>query len=122
MAHKSVRPWPLTESYCSYIGHEILTQQQAQGWGAKVVKQLAQDLRQAFPEIKGLSERNLKYMRQFAEIWPEPEFVQQAVAQLPWGHHLVLMSKLPSIERIEQELASELRSGSLHEKNEGATE
>ncbi len=77
-----------------HIGHEILMQQQAQGWGAKVVKQLAQDLRQAFPELKGLSERNLKYMRQFAQSWPEPEFVQQAVAQLPWGHHLVLMSKL----------------------------
>jgi predicted nuclease of restriction endonuclease-like (RecB) superfamily len=78
------------------IGDEILTQQQQQGWGAKVVKQLAQDLKQAFPELKGLSERNLKYMRQFAETWPDPEFVQQAVAQIPWGHHLVLMSKLSS--------------------------
>ena len=79
-----------------HIGHEILTQQQAKGWGAKVVKQLAQDLKQAFPELKGFSERNLKYMRQFAQVWSEPEFVQQAVAQLPWGHHLVLMSKLSS--------------------------
>lgn len=76
------------------IGHEILTQQKEQGWGAKVIAQLAVDLNAAFPELKGLSERNLKYMRQFADAWPDPEFVQQAVAQLPWGHHLVLMSKL----------------------------
>jgi hypothetical protein len=44
---------------------------------------LSQDLRQAFPGMKGFSARNLKYMRAFAEAWPDEQFVQQVVAQLP---------------------------------------
>jgi predicted nuclease of restriction endonuclease-like (RecB) superfamily len=76
------------------IGNDILQRQQQQGWGSKVIDQLAKDLRVAFPELKGFSARNLKYMRAFAEAWREPEFVQQPVAQLPWGHHLVLLTKL----------------------------
>ncbi len=76
------------------IGNDILQRQQQQGWGSKVIDQLAKDLRVAFPELKGFSARNLKYMRAFAEAWGEPEFVQQPVTQLPWGHHLVLLTKL----------------------------
>lgn len=68
------------------IGRDILTRQAAQGWGAKVVERLAQDLRSAFPEMKGFSPRNLKYMRAFAEAWPDAEFVQEVLAQLPWYH------------------------------------
>lgn len=80
------------------IGHDILTRQAQQGWGAKVIERLAQDLRVAFPDMKGFSPRNLKYMRAFAEAWPDVEFVQQAAAQLPWGHNLVLLDKLPGPE------------------------
>ena len=80
------------------IGHDILTRQAQQGWGAKVIERLAQDLRAAFPDMKGFSPRNLKYMRAFAEAWPDAEFVQQAAAQLPWGHNLVLLDKLPGPE------------------------
>ena len=76
------------------IGRDILDRQQAQGWGAKVIDQLAGDLTTAFPDMKGFSRRNLLYMRSFAEEWPESEFVQQAVAQLPWGHNLLLLTKL----------------------------
>ena len=47
-----------------------------------------------FPDMKGFPRRNLLYMRSFAKEWPEPEFVQQAVAQLPWGHNLVLLDRL----------------------------
>ena len=83
------------------IGNDILQRQQQQGWGTKVIEQLALDLRQAFPELKGFSARNLKYMRAFAEAWSEPEFVQQPVAQLPWSHHLVLLTKLKgNVERL----------------------
>jgi len=70
------------------IGQDILTRQARQGWGTKVIERLAQDLRSAFPEMKGFSPRNLKYMRAFAEAWRDSEFVQQAAAQLPWGHNL----------------------------------
>ncbi len=51
-------------------------------------------MRQAFPEIKGLSARNLKYMRAFAEAWPDEEFVQQAAAQIPWFHNVVVLEKV----------------------------
>lgn len=80
------------------IGRDILARQAEQGWGAKVIERLSQDLRSAFPEMKGFSPRNLKYMRAFAEAWPDEQFVQQAVARLPWGHNLVLLDKLPGPE------------------------
>ena len=75
------------------IGRDILARQQAQGWGAKVIDQLAKDLTAAFPDMKGFSRRNLLYMRSFAEQWPDAEFVQQAVAQIPWGHNILILSK-----------------------------
>jgi predicted nuclease of restriction endonuclease-like (RecB) superfamily len=80
------------------IGRDILDRQAQQGWGAKVIDRLAQDLRSAFPDMKGFSPRNLKYMRAFAEAWPDSEFVQQVAAQLPWGHNAVLLDRLDSPE------------------------
>jgi len=80
------------------IGSEILARQAEQGWGAKVIDRLAHDLRTAFPEMKGFSPRNLKYMRAFAEAWPDAEFVQGVLAQLPWYHQLALLDKLPGPE------------------------
>jgi len=76
------------------IGRDILTRQAEQGWGAKVIERLAQDLRAAFPDMKGFSRANLMYMRAFAAAWPDEQIVQQAVGQLPWGHNLVLLSQL----------------------------
>lgn len=76
------------------IGQDILARQAAQGWGAKVIERLSQDLRAAFPEMKGFSRANLMYMRAFAAAWSEEQIVQQAVGQLPWGHNLVLLSRL----------------------------
>ena len=78
------------------IGKSILTQQERQGWGAKVIDQLSKDLRKAFPDMKGFSARNLKYMRSFAEAYPDESIVQQAVAQIPWGHNVRLLDKLNS--------------------------
>ncbi len=77
-----------------HLGREILDRQQHQGWGAKVVDQLAKDLRSDFPEMKGFSRANLMYMRSFAEAWPDEAIVQQLVGQLPWGHNLALLTKL----------------------------
>lgn len=78
------------------IGKEILARQEEQGWGAKVIDQLAKDLRHLFPEMQGFSARNLKYMRAFAEAWQEEQIVQQAAAQLPWFHNCVLLDKVKS--------------------------
>ncbi len=80
------------------IGSDILTRQDQQGWGAKVIERLAHDLRNAFPDIKGFSPRNLKYMRSFANTWPDIAFVQEVLAQLPWYHQLALLDKLDNNE------------------------
>jgi predicted nuclease of restriction endonuclease-like (RecB) superfamily len=76
------------------IGREILERQQAEGWGSKVVERLARDLRAEFPDMQSLSPRNLKYMRALAEAWPEEAIVQQAVAQIPWGHNVRILDKV----------------------------
>ncbi|MGZ8158563.1 MAG: PDDEXK nuclease domain-containing protein [Methylobacter sp.] len=76
------------------IGCDILQRQANEGWGAKVIERLAHDLRTAFPDMKGFSRANLMYMRAFAESWPDETNVQQLVGHLPWGHNLVLLSKL----------------------------
>jgi predicted nuclease of restriction endonuclease-like (RecB) superfamily len=76
------------------IGHDILLRQSAEGWGTGVIDRLARDLRRDFPDMTGLSPRNLKYMRAFAEAWPDRAIVQQLVAQLPWGHNLRLLEAL----------------------------
>lgn len=81
------------------IGRGILDRQDREGWGAKVIERLAQDLRNAFPAMKGFSPRNLKYMRAFAQAWPDPDFVQGVLAQLPWYHQITLLDKLGSEEQ-----------------------
>ncbi len=58
------------------IGRDILVQQKKQGWGAKIIDRLAGDLQLTFPEVTGFSPRNLKYMRAFAEAWPDEAIVQ----------------------------------------------
>jgi len=63
-------------------------------WGEGILDQVATDLRAEFPSMKGFSRLNLKYMRAFAQAWPNPEFGQQPVGQIPWGHNLVLLTKL----------------------------
>jgi predicted nuclease of restriction endonuclease-like (RecB) superfamily len=73
------------------IGRDILVRQRNEGWGTKVIDRLASDLRRAFPEMTGISARSLKYMRAFAEGWPEEPMVQQVAAQLPWGHIMLLL-------------------------------
>ena len=76
------------------IGNDILARQDSEGWGAKTIDRLAADLRRDFPEMTGLSPRNLKYMRSFAAAYPDREFVQQVVALLPWGHNIRLVEAL----------------------------
>ena len=78
------------------IGRGILEKQQKQGWGSKVIDSLAKDLHSAFPYMKGFSRSNLMSMRAFYLAWPEPEIVQQPVGQLPWGHNILLLTKLKS--------------------------
>ena len=80
------------------IGRDILARQRAEGWGTKVIDRLAVDLRRAFREMTGISARNLKYMRAFAEAWAEEEFVQAVLAQITWYHNIALIEKLQTAE------------------------
>lgn len=63
-----------------------------------MIDRLAADLRQAFPQMKGFSPRNLKYMRAFAAAWPDRALVQAALAQVTWYHNLTLLEKLTTAE------------------------
>lgn len=76
------------------MGRTILERQGATGWGAKVIDRLSADLRREFPDMGGLSPRNLKYMRAFAAAWPDPAIVQGPLAQITWYHNLALLEKL----------------------------
>jgi predicted nuclease of restriction endonuclease-like (RecB) superfamily len=98
------------------IGNAISLQQKMEGWGTKVVEKLAKDLKMEFPDFKGLSLRNLRNMKSFAEAWPRNPilqpvvaklqsfenhysiFMQPLVAQIPWAHHIVLLNKTKSGE------------------------
>ena len=64
------------------IGKLVLQKQQEEGWGAKIIDRISFDLKKEFPEMKGFSSRNLKYMCKFADVRDNYEFVQQAVAQI----------------------------------------
>lgn len=64
------------------IGRVILERQEEEGWGGKVIERLSADLQEAFPEMQGLSSRNLKYMRAFAAAWQDRRIVQEVLAQM----------------------------------------
>ena len=81
-----------------HIGNEILRRQKEQGWGSKVIDRLSKDLRHEFPDGKGFSSRNLKYMRAFADAWPKQQFVHQAGAQIPWKHNCTILDKVKNQE------------------------
>jgi len=72
----------------------ILNVQNQAGWGDKVIPMLSKDLKEAFPGMKGFSERNIKYMRRFAKEYPDFEIGQQAVAQLTRSHNILLLQKV----------------------------
>lgn len=78
------------------IGRQILLRQEAHGWGAGVIRRLAEDLRAEFPQMRGFSQRNLQYMRTMASEWGAEANVPQLVAQLPWGHIRTILDKAQS--------------------------
>lgn len=91
------------------IGNSIIEKQQQNSWGSKIIDLLAVDLARNFPDSRGFSVRNLKYMRAFSVAYPhfpivqvalaqsENEFVQVALAQITWYHHISLLSKVKNL-------------------------
>lgn len=81
------------------IGRDLLDRRANGKWGDGVIARASADLRAEFPNMEGFSASNLRYMRQFAEAWSDPEVIhQQPVGELPWGHNLVLLAKLTTPE------------------------
>ena len=78
------------------IGNIILRNQEIEGWGSKVIFNLSKDLKSEFTNLKGFSERNLKYMRKFADEYNDIEFMQQVVVQkkffLSYGKKIFFVS------------------------------
>ena len=79
------------------IGRMIVERQEKQGWGKSVVERLSMDLRKEFPGCTGFSSRNLWDMKRFYEQYTAHEVLRQAVAELPWGHNLLIMSKISDL-------------------------
>jgi predicted nuclease of restriction endonuclease-like (RecB) superfamily len=105
------------------IGNHILTQQNLEGWGAKIIEKLSNDLKKSFPDMTGISPRNLKYMRSFAEAYPEfvqvplaqteiaLAIMQVPLAQLPWYHHITLLDKVKDRDERNYYINEAIRNG-----------
>ncbi|MDR0391505.1 MAG: PDDEXK nuclease domain-containing protein [Planctomycetaceae bacterium] len=84
------------------IGKQLSNEKMQKGYGSSVVKRLAADLKQEFPETTGFSPRNLWNMKNFYEFYAlADEKVQQRAALLPWMHNVLIMSKVKSLEEAE---------------------
>ncbi|MGX1160754.1 putative nuclease of restriction endonuclease-like (RecB) superfamily [Arthrobacter sp. SLBN-100] len=80
------------------VGNELMKRESEEGWGSRVVTRLSADLRSSFPEARGFSPRNLRYMKAFAEAWPDFPMLQAPLATLPWYHQIALLEKLSGRE------------------------
>ncbi len=83
------------------LGSDIVEKQKNSAWGAGFLKQLSRDLISEFPDMRGFSERNLKYVRQWFLFYSESAAIgQQTVAQItqiPWGHNLAIIAKCKAL-------------------------
>ena len=110
------------------IGRDLSRRFENEGWGTKINQRIAEDLQAAFPGVEGFSPRNLRYMRAFAEAWPDPAILQQLIAKLPWGHNLRVLDRIKdrptrewylraALERgWSQNVLVHMISGQLHER------
>jgi predicted nuclease of restriction endonuclease-like (RecB) superfamily len=82
------------------IGQDIIEKEKQFKWGSDFLNRLSRDLSDHFKDIKGFSRRNLYAIRQWYLFYSKhSEFVPQAVAQIPWGHNRLIVSKIKSVEK-----------------------
>lgn len=93
------------------VGKSILERQKQHGWGSKIVERLSEDVRAEYPNLEGFSKRNLLYMRQFAEAYPDFSIVQAPLAQISWYHNITLLQKCPDESRRFWYAAAALENG-----------
>ena len=85
--------------------------QAAEGRGTRVIDRLAHDLQAEFPGVEDFSPRSLKYKQAFPAAWPDESILQQVAAQLPWGHHMVLLDRVKDAGVREWYLRAALDNG-----------
>lgn len=84
-----------------WMGENIIKRQKLYGWGKAIVERLATDLNDTFPNTQGFSARNLWLTRQFYMEYKDYEKLQQLVAELPWGHNILILNKIKNIPERE---------------------
>ncbi|EHQ36173.1 PDDEXK nuclease domain-containing protein [Methanoplanus limicola] len=94
-----------------WIGKNILLKQEKEGWGKSVVDCISSDLLREFPEMKGFSARNLWRMRQFARVHIKFTDLPQPVAEIPWGHNMVIIEKIKSTDEREFYIIKTIENG-----------
>lgn len=83
------------------IGEYISRKLETAAWGEGVVEALAHYIQRRHPSLRGFTRRNLFRMRQFFEAYKEQEKVSALLTQLPWTHHLMILSRSKRAEERE---------------------
>ncbi|MDR3226288.1 MAG: PDDEXK nuclease domain-containing protein [Prevotellaceae bacterium] len=84
------------------IGKDIAEKQQKSGWGSRFIEHISIELKHEFPEIKGFSRRNVYAILQWYKFYSAKyQFVPHGVAQIPWGHNRMIITKIKNIEEAE---------------------
>ncbi|MCK9561675.1 MAG: PDDEXK nuclease domain-containing protein [Bacteroidales bacterium] len=101
------------------LGKDIAQKQKEANWGDAVLEQLSLDLKLAFPNIKGFSRRNLYAIKQWYNFYEKHSaIVPQAVAQIPWGHNRLIISKIKNTEEALFYCSATLHNGWSREQLE----
>jgi predicted nuclease of restriction endonuclease-like (RecB) superfamily len=84
------------------IGRDVDYKLKTANWGSSIIEKISRELSSEFPDIKGFSKRNIYAIRQWYNFYSQKyEFVPQAVAQIPWGHNRLIISKIKDVEIAE---------------------
>ena len=93
------------------IGRAIVERQKKYKWGGAVVEKLANDLKEDFKTTLGFSTQNLRYMRQFYLEYKNDSILQQLVGELPWGHNILIFSRIKNKKEREYYLKASVEIG-----------
>jgi len=93
------------------IGRTIVNRQKKYKWGDAVVEKLANDLKEDFTTTFGFSTQNLRYMRQFYLEYKDDSILQQLVGELPWGHNILIFSRIKNKDEREYYLKASAEMG-----------
>jgi len=94
------------------LGRELALQQKNTEWGSNYIETTAKELRSSFPQIKGFSRRNLYAMRQWYLFYSQDnEFMPHGVAQIPWGHNRLIISKTKDLQEAKFYIKEVIENG-----------